>query len=265
MDSELLARSFASSGWARRTNTRFRAVSVAALKSGAERRIGPYDFACALETPERSAELGQQLAAAGAGVDAWLLGPWLGVHTNLAERLTRAAGIPVGETASAPGGVAGARFALRRSALFERAGIEHQVRSVRAVANASGRPVVTLDDGTEITARAVVLAVGGVVGGGIALGAPGAAKALVASLDAPVEVLLGSHGDDGAGWLNGPNFERLGLRALESLGILVNESSAVATDFPLFVAGDALARQPKTAIAALASGIEAGLRAVRAV
>src|SRR5690606_19760469 len=56
-DAALLAKSLEASAWARSTRTTFRPVPVAALERGAERRFPPYDFARALENPERVREL----------------------------------------------------------------------------------------------------------------------------------------------------------------------------------------------------------------
>jgi len=260
-DGELLARSYAASPWARETQTRFRSVAVAALKSGAERRISPFDFARALDPAARSDELGRSLSAAARDVDAWLFGPWLGIDANVAEALTRAAGQPVGETASAVGGAAGARFVARRTALFTARGIECRTQAVRAVTpDESGGFAVTLAGGERVHARAVVLAVGGVASGGVTLG--GAAHPMGLSLTAPVEIELDGDVLDGASWLSGPSFQRQGFRALEALGIAAGAGRERQPNSALFACGDALAAQPRNAFTALSTGITAGRNAL---
>lgn len=258
-DAELLARSYAASEWARGTNTSFRAVKIEALNTGAERRISAFDFARLFDAPARAVALGQALAAATGGAAAWLLGPWLGVETNACEAVSSAAGQPVGETASALGGAAGARFAARRAALFASRRIESQTRVVRAIeATASGPLVVLLEDGERVLASSVVVAVGGVAGGGIALGP----ARLTLSLALPARLELDGDVLDGASWLSGPSFQRQGLRALESLGVAVDHQLAIAPNSRVFACGDALAAQPRNAFAALSSGIAAGRSAL---
>jgi anaerobic glycerol-3-phosphate dehydrogenase len=254
-DGELLARSYAASAWARETRTRFRTISVTALRSGAERRISPFDFARALEDPARLEELGRVLSTAATDVDAWLFGPWLGIEAQVAESLSRAAGHPVGETASAPGGAAGARFALRRSSLFVARGIESRNELVRAVDSTPAGAVVTLKNGERIRARAVVLAVGGVASGGILLGS---SPVLALSVAAPVRIALDGDVLDGASWLSGPSFQRKGLRALERLGVAADPDLRTGPNSALFVCGDALSAEPRNTFSALASGLAAG-------
>ncbi|HVJ19903.1 MAG TPA: hypothetical protein VM686_31025, partial [Polyangiaceae bacterium] len=52
-DGPALARSLASSPWARRTQTEFVAVPIGACRCGPERRISAYDFALLHDHPER--------------------------------------------------------------------------------------------------------------------------------------------------------------------------------------------------------------------
>ena len=113
-DARLLAQSFAGSPWARRTRTEFVAVPVRGLSDGAERRISPHDFARRFDDPVRLVALSHALRSAEPEAAAWLLGPWLGVESEAASQLAAQLSRPVGETSSAPGGAAGARFEARR-------------------------------------------------------------------------------------------------------------------------------------------------------
>jgi monoamine oxidase len=263
-DAELIAKGLGASAWARETSTRFRCVGVAALRTGAERRISGFDFARGFDEPTRADALGGMLAQASSGVQAWLLGPWLGVEAPSAERVSRAAQVPVGESASSPGGVASARFSLRRAALLAELGIELEVRTLERVQAHSGVLVASFDDGGEVTARAVVLAVGGVASGAIRLAPSRSTPGVRLAFDAPVRLALMGEVLDVEAWLSGPDFRRLGLGALEALGIAAEASFAAAPDQPLYVCGDALAGQPRTALAALATGFAAGRRAAGA-
>jgi monoamine oxidase len=263
-DGELIARSLGASAWARETNTRFRCISVSVLQSGPERRISAFDFARGFDDAGRADAFGLALAGAASDVQAWLLGPWLGVETELVERVSRGAKVPVGETASAAGGVAGARFARRRLALLGRLGLELEQRPVASLRSDPAGLRVGFDAGGEITARAVVLAVGGVTSGAIALMPTRSTPGVRLSFEAPVRLALRGEILDGASWLSGPDFQRLGLGALEALGIAADAGLAAASDLPLYVCGDALAGQPRTVLAALASGFEAGQHAATA-
>ncbi len=257
-DGELLARSFAATPWAKRTNTRFQCVTVPLLKSGAERRMAPYDFASLLETPERTAELARTLAEAGGGSDALLCGPWLGVERELAAQLSSAARRPVGETASAPGGVAGARFGRRRGAVLATHGVELRGQAARAVEERGSALSVVLDDGSALAARAVVLAIGGVAAGGLRVNAGGAGPAAGASLELPVALTLEGELVDRATSLAGQIARRGSFEPLEALGLAVDERFAASARLPIFACGDALAGKPRTVLAALSSGIAAG-------
>jgi len=260
-DGELLAKSFQATPWARDTSTSFRAVSVPALKTGAERRMAPYDFARLLEAPERGAELARLLARARAGVEALLCGPWLGIELDLAPELTRAVGCPVGETASGPGGAAGARFAHRRARVLAARGVELRMQKVRAVEERTGRIEVVLEDGSTLAARAVVLAIGGLVGGGLGVTTHGFGPAASASLAVPALLELDGEIVDRTTNLVGQIARRGDFEPLEALGLAADASFSVSTRLPLFACGDALAGKPRTVLGALASGIAAGRNA----
>jgi hypothetical protein len=121
---------------------------------------------------------------------------------------------------------------------------------------------VTLASDERLLARAVVLAVGGVAGGGIGLGPLQPSVGL--SLSAPVTLVLQGDVLDGGSWLSGPTFQRQGLRALEMLGVAVDSRLETAPKSRVFACGDVLAAQPRTVLAALSSGIAAGQSAVAA-
>lgn len=261
-DAELLTRSLAVSEWAERTQTQFFCVRVAALQSGAERRVASYDLALSFDEPERLRALASSVVAAGPA-DAWLFGPWLGVRNPVSVELAQLLGRPVGEVSSPLAGAAGARFEERRRELLRELQIDVRESLVLSVTAEGAELCVALEHGERLGASAVVLAIGGVAGGGIELAPadPKLYRAARASLAAPIELELDNEVFDGISSLAGLSFKSAGLGALERLGVRADESAALAPRLPLFGAGDVLAGKPRTVLAALASGIFAGKQA----
>jgi glycerol-3-phosphate dehydrogenase subunit B len=263
-DARLLAQSFAQNAWALRTRTAFEPVRVRALENTFERRISAYDFAAVHELPERLAFLLAALRESGETPDAWLFGPWLGVERSLAAELGASLGVLVGETTSAPGGAAGARFERARERLLaERAEVK-RARVAQIQPSASGFRVTT-DEREAAEFSAVVLATGGVAAGGVALersferrGGTG----FRLSFEAPVAIELSGEIVEGVSSLSSVDFVERGLGALLEVGIAVDESDAARGNRGIFVAGDARAGRPRTALAAAQSGIAAARRAL---
>ncbi|MFO7179131.1 MAG: hypothetical protein DIU78_010570, partial [Pseudomonadota bacterium] len=117
--------------------------------------------------------------------------------------------------------------------------------------------------GEPLSARAVVLAIGGLAGGGIVLAEPGSLRAFRASLSGPFDLELDGHVLDSVGSMAGPSFEKAGIGALERVGIRTDALGAVPGVPGLFACGDARGSAPRGVLAALASGIEAGSAAAR--
>lgn len=263
-DAALLAESYAASDWARRTGTRFSAVPVPALASGAERRIASYDLARAFEAPAREQALCRALQSTRTVADGWLFGPWLGVERDLAAALEDKLGKPVGEVSSMPGGAAGARLEHRRGVVLEALGIP--VRRARAVAAriaSDGAGVeLELEDGARLRGCALVLALGGVLAGGIALVHEGAlaARAFRLSVAAPVTIELDGEPFDGVSSLSGVSFQRLGMDAIVRVGVRADAHGRTGAA-SIYAAGDLLAARTRTVLSALASGHAAGQRA----
>jgi len=269
-DAPLLVPALSASPWAERSGTRFSLVAVSALRRGHERRITSHDFARLHDDPERLDALAKLLEEAGRGHDAWLTGPWLGTVTDTASRLRRATSRPVGETTSFVGGAAGARFENARDALFAARSIETVRGRVGAIAARGESWVVRFDasgdrrERDEIEAAAVVMATGGVAAGGIAFvwDPEHGARGFRLPFDAPVGLALDGEPGDGGGSLYGASLELGGLGVLERVGIDANVSGtarcAGETLKGLYVAGDAVAARPRTALEAIESGIRAG-------
>lgn len=263
-DAPLLARSYAASAWAMRTNTRFAEVPVAALHTGFERRIASYDFAALHDAPERSASLLSAMRRSGVTPDAWLFGPWLGIERDVAAELSAALGVPVGETTSAVGGSAGARFERARDRLLSQLADVARARLSRITAKGSGY-LLQFASGEVAEFAAVVLATGGVAAGGVALersferrGGTG----FTLSFEAPLALELDAEVLEGVSSLSSIDFVERGLGALLKVGIATSEDGSAPNRPGLFVAGDAIAGRPRTALVAARSGILAARAAL---
>lgn len=268
-DADAIAATLAADPLAKTRQIGFRAIDLPILRFEEERRIADGDLAARHDDEGRLAWLATRLReglARHEGAGAVLLGPWLGARAARAEALSRAVNAPVGEVLVGAGSPAGLRFEAARDRLLDAIGarVVHD-RAVRV--EALGEAVVTLDGGgAPLTGDAVVLAIGGLVGGGVVYAPPeheaGAdmpahgSEPFVLSLDAPVslsERLTSSlHGPelDLTAW---PSGDRLG--ALEAAGVRC-EGVRAATG--IAAAGDVIAGRPRTLLEAVASGIAAG-------
>ncbi|HTA94472.1 MAG TPA: NAD(P)-binding protein [Polyangiaceae bacterium] len=263
-DALLLARSWATSEWAKTTHTRFEPVRVRALHANFERRTSAYDFAAAHDAPERCAFLLAALRSVAQAPDAWLLGPWLGVERAVAAELSASLGVLVGETTSAPGGAAGARFENARDRLLARVAHVERGRVVRLTPIGTGFRIET-EAGVAAEFSSVVLATGGVAAGGIALersferrGGTG----FRLSFDAPVALELDHEVVEGVSSLASVDFVERGLGTLLEVGIAASADGSVPGNPGLFAAGDAIAGRSRTALVAARSGLGAAQRAL---
>jgi len=253
-DAPLLARSVQQSAWATQTETEFVAVRVELMRQPYERRIAAHDFARLLDDPERLDGFVSELRSSGE-FDAWLVGPWLGIEGGVVERVRERLGVPIGETTSLPGGPAGARFELARARLLERAGVEERTSEVLRVEPADGRWRLAVAGGETFTADGVVLALGGLVSGGIVLDqADSQAKqgGFRVSVAAPLDVFVKGHASDSVASLHGFDFTEYGLSVLSKVGALPREGVEA-----LRVAGDLMAGRPNTVLSAVVSGLQA--------
>ena len=180
--------------------------------------------------------------------------------------------MPCGEALALPGGPSGLRFERARDRALSAAGVYRVRARARRVepAGAAAAWRVTTEDGSAFDAGAVVLATGGLLGGGIeyapseailATALPPWARApLRASLDAPVSI--GAHGRplEIPGSLFGLAPETIawpfstdGL--LGRAGVLVDdEGRCVRAPRDLFAAGELVADAPHTWLCALIRG-----------
>ncbi|HVY26851.1 MAG TPA: FAD-dependent oxidoreductase [Polyangiaceae bacterium] len=264
-DAPLLLRSFNESEWARATSTSFALLPLPLLEKGHQRRVSTFDFAVGLERAERPGWLAELLKA-HAGPDAWLFGPWLGIKQPLARELSAAAGVPVGEVTSPPGGAAGARFELRRDALLRSLGVEQLAARLVSVQAADSLVTLRLEGGSSVSADALVLATGGLVSGAVELSGslsgaePAGFELTIAGLP-PLEM----HGELGrpVSSLFGVDLATRGRLLLERVGLAAGADGHVPGAWRVLAAGDLLAPAPPSVGHALVSGLLAGARAAQ--
>ena len=278
-DADALAAALNEDPLAQALSLRFAASDTAVLRHDDERRIGDADLAARHDQPARVEWLAERLreAAARAGVDrvAVLLGPWLGAAAPRAAEVAERAGLPVGEALLGVGGPAGLRFAAARGRMLELLGVEVVRARAAAVVRHGERMRVELEAGSALSADVVIVAVGGVAGGGIAYAPPeltagsdfppNAAAPFQLSLRTPLSlgvrgepagVISSLHGPDldVTGW---PDHDESGV--LEAIGVRSKNGAPVSPG--IHVAGDVVADRPRTLLEAAASGIAAGREA----
>ncbi|MET0594654.1 MAG: hypothetical protein ABW133_18280, partial [Polyangiaceae bacterium] len=270
-DAAWLARAWSAEPWARAHGVRFEAVAVDVLRHAHEAAAPDADLATLHDEPERVAWLIERLKHAPglAGKCGVVLGPWLGTKPGVAARIGGQIGKPVGEPLSSPGGAAGLRFETARDSLFARLGITRATgfaTTLTAGGATPGAVQVVLESGETIDADGAVLAIGGVVGGGIRF-APHApfelsltSPAVLAARGTPLVTSGSTHGApfESFAWTGGS-----APSGLEKVGIWVDADGRLqrangGQRAPLFAAGDAVADAPRTMLDALHSGVTAG-------
>lgn len=286
-DADALAAALSDHPLARDRALSFRAFDAQVLRHAAEWRSSDADLAILHDDDARLAWLGARLAEASRAhareARGFLLGPWLGAAEPHAAALTALLGLPVGEALVGVGSPAGLRFAAARARFVATVGAELVEARVEAITRADGRWRVSLaDDRAPRVADAVVLACGGVGGGGVVyLPAESAAvrdlppHAVVPfrlSLEADAVMALRGRRLGATSSLHGPALDDdawpRGQRAgaLEAAGVLcdgvvVRSDETAPREDPLRAAGDVIADRPRTVLQAVASGVLAGAHA----
>ncbi len=274
-DAAALARS-----WSASSGRRFVELDAVLARHTDERVLPAADFAARHDDPERLAWLADRLRDALLRADAThaaaiVLPPMLGVDRARAAELSARVGIPCGEALALPGGPSGLRFEAARDRALAAAEVVVARGRVVSVAYEAGEWRVERDEGAvPLVASRVVLAAGGVLGGGVAYtpsaavfasAVPSSAHAtFVSTIAAPV--VIGAHGKPLPlpGSLSGVPGESLAWPfsrdpILERVGVLADDDGRVAGAPPgLYVAGEFVADRPRTWLAALESGTRAG-------
>lgn len=174
-DAVTLARSLADSAAARQRGLSFVPVEATITRYRDERPLAHAELAARHDDPARLGWLADRLREALARANnavAVLLPPWLGVDRPRAEALSGAIGVPCGEASCALASACGVRFERARDRAFATAGIEVRRTWVTRISRQDGDGaasfLVACEDADPLTARTVVLATGGLIGGGLA-------------------------------------------------------------------------------------------------
>ncbi len=275
-------------GWdagalARAWGEHYQVLDATLLRRTDERALPDADFAARHDDPERLAWMGQRLREAlalrGAGFGALVLPPALGLEKARAGELSEAVGVPCGEAIALPGGPAGLRFERARDRLLAASSVDRVRIRAEAIERVADAWRITSDAGT-LEADAVVIATGGLLGGGIEYRPsevlfatalpPHAQPPLRLTLRCPLAI--GFHGRplELPSSLFGVAPESLGWpyaaeAPLERAGVLAREDGSAGLLPGLFAAGEVVADAPRTWLAALASGLRAGAAAAARV
>ncbi len=259
---------------------RFLAIEARVLRRADERALPDPDFAERHDDDERLAWLAQRLrealrAPGAPAVAGLVLPPSLGVDRPRAAALSARVGVPCGEALAAPGGPSGLRFERARDRALRAAGVTQARARASAVAREDGVEAtdrawrVVAEDGATFEARAVVLAAGGLLGGGLDYAPSEARPPFRATIDAPVVIGAMGRPVEVPGSLFGLAPEQIAWpfaagRLLERAGVLVDpEGRCTRRPGDLYAAGDLVADGPRTWLAALEEGARAGRAAAR--
>jgi glycerol-3-phosphate dehydrogenase subunit B len=262
-DAADLARAWSLSSWARQTRTEFRVLPVRLPDGEALRFLPEGELAARADDPAWGNALGEALRTAGDGEAPLLCGPWLGLLPRSVQRVQQAARRPLGEVLSAPGGPAGFRFEAARSAWLERARVQVRSGTVLGIQRGEQAFDVAIDIGggaarLDPAPTEIVLAIGGVAGGGIRFlaGSGPEARSFSLSLAVPLPLCLGGREVTLESGVLGADLQSLGRGALEAVGVLADEAQRTAVP-GLYAAGDVVADRPRAALEAIYAGIAA--------
>jgi anaerobic glycerol-3-phosphate dehydrogenase len=207
-----------------------------------------------------------RLRASCEGLGAVLFPPVLGLRRDdVSARMTAVLGVPVGEAAGGAGDPTGVRFerAMRRW-------VPDAVRVIRGRATvlAGSRAAARLDDGNTVRARAIVLATGGLTGGGVvfdgALREATAGAPMWTRTRERIAARSGAErGADPSAWFADGQPRGVGVRVDARRRVLDVDGEAAVAPW-LFAAGEvATALDGEGLVDALASGARAGAEAAR--
>jgi glycerol-3-phosphate dehydrogenase subunit B len=262
----------------------YEAIDAVVLRFADESRIADADLASRYDEDTRLDWLAARLApfveATGRAKAAVLLGPWLGASASRAARLEALLGCPVGEALSTTSLVPGLRLEAARDAWLQRSGLAvSRGRATRIDASSDGATsaaalTITVEGAEPVVADAVVLAAGGLLGGGLVYDPPehGSAPDGPERTRPPFRLSFGAPGvrvATGAVFgvassVFGPVLDAAwpapgAPGILERVGVVTDEHGACASR--LFAAGDLVAGARRTILQAVLSGARAGIRA----
>lgn len=169
-DPEALCTAYGETAWARRTRTRFVVAPLTGLVSEEELRFPLSAFCRLFDDPVRIATLVAALERMKGGTSEMaglLCGPWLGAGRTGLEGT-----IAVGETLSPPEGAFGQRAADAFETLRTELGLTYEGHRVTGVVPQADTVKIDVDANGRTDAHfvdAVVIATGGLIGGGVGL------------------------------------------------------------------------------------------------
>lgn len=281
-DADALSDALNDDPYARRRGFLFLAVDTPVLRFAEEPRISDIDLAARHDDDQRIAWLAENLKHTLVRVKqspevpvAMLLGPWLGMRAPAAAALSARLGAPAGEALLGIGSPSGFRFEHARDRLLASLGADRVNARVRGLrARGEEAMVCELEDGRELSFDAVVLALGGMAGGGISYCPPDAYAGedmpptvelpFALSLKAEVSLALGRDAVDIASSMHGPELDADSWpahsheSALSRVGI---RAEGVCAGPRVFVAGECIAGHGRTVLSAVSSGLAAGSEA----
>lgn len=268
-DADALAAWLSASAHAQKHKLVFEAVDAPLVRFEDEHRIGDGDLAMRHDDPDRLRWLADRLRdvlARHPGAGGVLVGPWLGASSPRAEALTALVGAPVGEALAGVSIAPGLRFAASRDRLLTSLGVRVAHARATKVASREGLIEVSLGEDNVISASSVVLAVGGIAGGGIAY-APLDREAggdLPRDVHAPYALSLRADvalAPKIKSSIHGPELDLLAWPSADAPSDL--EQAGVACDGEragegIWAAGDVVAGRPRTVLSAVIAAIRAG-------
>jgi anaerobic glycerol-3-phosphate dehydrogenase len=168
-DADLLVRALSRDAWVRAHGLTFEPCDAQLLRYTEEQRMSHRSIAQRHDDPTRLAWLtAQLLRVTKPDVSAILMPPWLGTEAPLADELSRALGVGIGEAVGMPPNPSGARFvAARTRVLSELAGLECVPGFVARIERDGEGFDAVLESGARVPAEAIVLATGGIMSGGV--------------------------------------------------------------------------------------------------
>jgi glycerol-3-phosphate dehydrogenase subunit B len=255
------------------------AIDASVLRHVDERHLPDADFAGRHDDSGRIGWLAERLRDALQRADerpaALLLPPSLGAERQRASELSRLVGVPCGEAMGLPGGPVGLRVETARDRIFEAEGVGVVAGRATAVVSASAGWRVVLDR-DRIDASAIVVAAGGLLGGGLEYQPsewihatelpPYARPPFRCTIDGPLPIGAGGRPLEAPSSLFGVSPESIAWPLardplMDKVGLLARQDGHIARG--LYAAGEILADRPRTWLEALESGVRAGAAAAR--